>query len=293
MMIAIWLMMLPQPPLQEDVAKLISQLRSDKVDERQSAAGKLVALGEKAEPLLKRESTSADSEVALRAKEVLATIERKREEKAWDARVLRLSEKGPDATWKMLDGGKEKGVLKTHTTLENGKLVFLDVLTAQWRDRTITVKLKQVSTPDHSLRVESLTAEGDDPALTYKAEVKKGKLLLTRAGATEELDLPSTLWTGSGMFRAVPLLPKRKGFTIKFHFLDETGRLSEESTLTCMGEEEVVHDGKTIKAWKWALVREQVIVGEDFNDYYWVTEDRLLRIRRTHDREFVLSPQEK
>jgi len=61
--------------LQTDPARLAEQLRSERVEEREEAARKLVGLGEAARPVLRKLSADPDSEVASRAAELLRTLD--------------------------------------------------------------------------------------------------------------------------------------------------------------------------------------------------------------------------
>ena len=288
---AVLLLITPATP--DDVARLLELLRSDKVEVRQEAAQKLAALGEEAEPGLRREAASTDSEVSLRARDVLNTIETRRVERAWDERARRLPEACRDATYTMIDEGKEAGTLRVRTSLEKGKLVFDDEYNLHWRGNRVKVGLKQISSADHELRPERITVTADEPMMIYSAEAREKKLLITRQSQTTEVDLPRNLISIAALFRAVPILPKRQGFAFKFFLLDEMGRVSDESSFSCAGEEEISLDDRKMKAWKWVLQREEAIKGQDENDYYWATEERILRIRRTRGREFVLSSPQK
>src|SRR5437762_13052923 len=85
---------------QDSLDDLIEKLASERVEEREEAQKRLVELGEKAEPFLRKAAESKDPELSGRAVAALARIAERREERTWLDRVRALPVSFKERRWK-------------------------------------------------------------------------------------------------------------------------------------------------------------------------------------------------
>jgi hypothetical protein len=87
---------------QEQIQKLIKDLGSEDFDARETASGKLAAIGARAKPFLKTAANDADVEVARRAKECLEKIDQGSSSQALAAAVRVIGMRKPDKAAEVL-----------------------------------------------------------------------------------------------------------------------------------------------------------------------------------------------
>lgn len=269
--------------VQDDVEDLVRRLGSDDIEECDEAARKLVELGEKAEPALRRASKGEEA-LNVRARTVLATIAAKREEEACLKRVRNLPKTYGERKFTYRLNGESIGGGVLRTREKDGLLELEDSLDIEVRGKSFSLKIAQTSTPDRWLSPREIRVAGKGGELTeYTATVEKGRLT-AKCGAVERVvDISDRTVTMFALLRVVSVLPASKGARFVFDsFEAEELNYKPGHELECLGEEEIELGGAKVKAWKW----EQTGLGIR-TQRYWVRDGVLVRALIDDRKEIV------
>jgi hypothetical protein len=258
------------------IQSLILKLGSDQIEERREAERELIALGEKAEPALRKALASKDAEIVTRAKSALDALARVHEEKDWEERVKALPK--TCGTRKIRNGELEVAL---NTFLRGGELVFEDDATLALNgEKKPFVTIKTVCAADPTFLLREFSYELTDPTtgkkLSYVGKVKDGKLVVTGDRSLARKVSMKTIGNLT-FYRLLWTLPQRAGFAVECDVYDERLGFYPGQKVIGVGEEEVEIDGKNLKAWKWEFARRIPDSKEVLLEYYWVANGKLVK----------------